>query len=188
MDNYIKAYKLYLDRLSAPDLSREDRETILLEKEREKEEFEAFKTVERIISQRDVSDTDKAHVEYFCKWNGLNYEHCTWETHDKLIEQKEKPKIEAFRQREAEAKFPYKSAVYARHSRPKFKKLHADPPYVVETGGELKEFQLTGLNWLSYLWCEGENGILADEMGLGKVCQADCYNFRSANAYTHKIL
>ena len=170
MDNYIKAYKIYQDRLSAPDLSREDRETILLEKEREKEEFEAYKTVERIIGQRDATDSSgNSYVEYFCKWNGLNYEHCTWEPHDKLIEQKEKPRIEAFRTREAEAKFPFKSQAYARHSRPKFKKLQSDPPYLVETGGELKEFQLTGLNWLSYLWCNGENGILADEMGLGKV-------------------
>lgn len=33
---------------------------------------------------------------------------------------------------------------------------------------ELKDFQLTGLNWLAYIWSRGENGILADEMGLGK--------------------
>lgn len=33
---------------------------------------------------------------------------------------------------------------------------------------ELKDFQLTGLNWLGYIWSRGENGILADEMGLGK--------------------
>ena len=44
-----------------------------------------------------------------------------------------------------------------------------DPDYIVETGGELKDFQLTGLNWLAFLWSKGENGILADEMGLGKV-------------------
>jgi len=33
---------------------------------------------------------------------------------------------------------------------------------------ELKDFQLTGLNWLAYCWSKGENCILADEMGLGK--------------------
>jgi len=32
----------------------------------------------------------------------------------------------------------------------------------------LKEFQLTGLNWLISLYEIGINGILADEMGLGK--------------------
>ena len=44
-----------------------------------------------------------------------------------------------------------------------------DPDYISQTGGQLKDFQLTGLNWLAYLWSKGENGILADEMGLGKV-------------------
>jgi SWI/SNF-related matrix-associated actin-dependent regulator of chromatin subfamily A member 5 len=35
----------------------------------------------------------------------------------------------------------------------------------------LKEFQLTGLNWLISLYEIGINGILADEMGLGKTVQ-----------------
>jgi len=48
-------------------------------------------------------------------------------------------------------------------------RLHKDPEYIVVTGGELKDFQLTGLNWLAFLWSKGNNGILADEMGLGKV-------------------
>lgn len=30
----------------------------------------------------------------------------------------------------------------------------------------MKPFQLTGLNWLAYLWTKGENGILADEVSL----------------------
>ena len=43
VDNYIKAYKLYLERLNYPGLSREDKESILLDKEREKEEKKAAK-------------------------------------------------------------------------------------------------------------------------------------------------
>ena len=75
----------------------------------------------------------------------------------------------AYRRREVEAKFPYKSAVYQKSQRPTFKKITEDPEYLTATGGELKDFQLTGLNWLAYIWSKGENGILADEMGLGKV-------------------
>ena len=165
VDNYIKTYKVYLERLGATDLSREDYETLLLDKEREKEELETFKTVERIIAQR---DTDSQQVEYFCKWNGLTYDHCTWELQDE-IRPIAKDEIDAFRTKEVEGKFPFKSASYPKHSRPTFKKITEDPPYIAETGGELKDFQLTGLNWLAYLWCKGENGILADEMGLGKV-------------------
>jgi ATP-dependent helicase STH1/SNF2 len=35
-------------------------------------------------------------------------------------------------------------------------------------GGDLKEYQLTGLQWLVSLYNNKLNGILADEMGLGK--------------------
>ncbi|EMD37878.1 chromodomain-helicase DNA-binding protein [Gelatoporia subvermispora B] len=167
VDNYIKAYRAYQDLLNAPDLSREDYETLLLEKEREREELETFKTVERIIAQR---ENDEGKVEYFCKWNGLNYEHCTWELQDEITSMA-RDQIQAYRAREAEAKFPYKSAVYPKDRRPTFTKITEDPEYLTATGGELKDFQLTGLNWLAYLWSKGDNGILADEMGLGKTVQ-----------------
>ena len=35
----------------------------------------------------------------------------------------------------------------------------------------MRDFQLTGLNWMAFLWSRNENGILADEMGLGKTVQ-----------------
>ena len=35
-------------------------------------------------------------------------------------------------------------------------------------GGELKSYQLQGLQWLVSLYNNNLNGILADEMGLGK--------------------
>ena len=165
VDNYIKAYKIYLERLRDPELSREEQETLLLDKEREKEDLEMFKTVERVITTR---EGEGGAVEYFVKWNNLNYEHCTWETADD-IKPIAKEAIDAWRKRESEAKFPYKSVQYQRAQRPVFKKITEDPEYIQETGGELKDFQLTGLNWLAYLWSQGENGILADEMGLGKV-------------------
>ncbi|KAF9244978.1 P-loop containing nucleoside triphosphate hydrolase protein [Melanogaster broomeanus] len=169
VDNYIKAYKLYRARLNAPGLSTEDAEALLLDKEREKEELETYKTVERIVSHRDSAEASNL-TDYFCKWTGLNYEHCTWED-EREIRPIAKAQIEAYRSREAEAKFPYKSIQYARHQRPAFQKIVKDPDYISATGGELKDFQLTGLNWLAYLWSKGENGILADEMGLGKMHQ-----------------
>ena len=39
-----------------------------------------------------------------------------------------------------------------------------EQPEYITPGGELKDFQMTGLNWLAYLWSQGENGILADEV------------------------
>ncbi|KAG6378136.1 chromodomain-helicase DNA-binding protein [Boletus reticuloceps] len=151
VDNYIKAYKLYQAKLNAPAFPRKMPRL-----------FFWTRSVKR--GTRDVQDY------YFCKWTGLNYEHCTWEDESE-IRPISKAQIEAYRAREAEAKFPYKSVQYARHQRPTFQKIVKDPEYISATGGSLKDFQLTGLNWLAYLWSKGENGILADEMGLGKTVQ-----------------
>ena len=43
------------------------------------------------------------------------------------------------------------------------------PSYV--TGGEMRDYQVRGLNWMISLYENGINGILADEMGLGKTLQ-----------------
>ncbi|KDR72000.1 hypothetical protein GALMADRAFT_253304 [Galerina marginata CBS 339.88] len=51
-----------------------------------------------------------------------------------------------------------------------------DQPFVFETSpsfikGEMRGYQLQGLNWMVSLHHNGLNGILADEMGLGKTLQ-----------------
>ncbi|KAJ3509479.1 hypothetical protein NLJ89_g5204 [Agrocybe chaxingu] len=51
-----------------------------------------------------------------------------------------------------------------------------DQPFVFETSpsfvnGEMRAYQLQGLNWMVSLHHNGLNGILADEMGLGKTLQ-----------------
>lgn len=166
VDNYIKAHKLWESRLAAPGLTQEDIEALHLDKEREKEDLETWRTVERIIAHREIG----GETEYFCKWCNLNYEHCTWEPQTE-INPIAKDHIRAYRQREADGRFPYKSVSYSKHGRPSFKKIDRDPDYIAQTGGQLKDFQLTGLNWLAYLWSKGDNGILADEMGLGKTVQ-----------------
>jgi SNF2 family DNA or RNA helicase len=45
-------------------------------------------------------------------------------------------------------------------------KIEAQPDNL--TGGQLREYQIEGLNWLYKLYQANLNGILADEMGLGK--------------------
>ncbi|PRP76342.1 hypothetical protein PROFUN_14465 [Planoprotostelium fungivorum] len=37
--------------------------------------------------------------------------------------------------------------------------------------GELRDYQLDGVNWLIHNWCNQVNGIFADEVGLGKTIQ-----------------
>ncbi|TFL01506.1 SNF2 family N-terminal domain-containing protein [Pterulicium gracile] len=166
VENYVKNYRIYQQQLNRPRLTSEEKEILLFEKEKEQEDWEAFKTVERIITHRQ-SD---AGEDYFCKFTGLGYQHCTWETHEEVLPIA-KAKVQEYRDRIYNAWFPYKSAQYTRNNRPPFKKITKDPDYIESTGGELKDFQLTGLNWLAYLWSKGENGILADEMGLGKTVQ-----------------
>lgn len=43
------------------------------------------------------------------------------------------------------------------------------PPYIKH--GEMRDYQIRGLNWMISLYENGINGILADEMGLGKTLQ-----------------
>jgi len=45
-----------------------------------------------------------------------------------------------------------------------------ESPYYIQNG-ELRDYQIRGLNWMISLYENGINGILADEMGLGKTLQ-----------------
>ncbi len=45
------------------------------------------------------------------------------------------------------------------------------PSMMFKNGGEMRHYQLVGMNWLVSLYENGVSGILADEMGLGKTIQ-----------------
>ncbi|XP_074643398.1 chromatin-remodeling ATPase INO80-like [Tubulanus polymorphus] len=49
--------------------------------------------------------------------------------------------------------------------------------------GNLKGYQLKGMNWLANLYSQGINGILADEMGLGKTVQSIAFLAHLAETY-----
>jgi len=44
-------------------------------------------------------------------------------------------------------------------------------PEIINSSMTLKNYQLLGVSWLSYMYLHGFSGILADEMGLGKTAQ-----------------
>lgn len=48
-------------------------------------------------------------------------------------------------------------------------RFEESPNYI--KGGEMRDYQIRGLNWMISLYENGINGILADEMGLGKTLQ-----------------
>ena len=73
--------------------------------------------------------------------------------------------------------------------------LDQQPKNIV--GGQLKDYQLEGLNWLFRLYQANLNGILADEMGLGKTIQSIAIialveslkdKNQIKNRYTHHII
>ncbi|MBW0479826.1 hypothetical protein O181_019541 [Austropuccinia psidii MF-1] len=154
-----------------PRYTAEDLEAFMIERNRTREQVEGYKIVERVIANRDAFptvDIDHRHVEYLCKWKGLNYDACTWEAEETIANTATK-EIEAYQSRLLSKTVPYHSTPIGK-TRPPFDRIREAPKYI-KVCGTLKDFQVTGLNWLAYVWHKGENGILADEMGLGKTVQ-----------------
>ncbi len=149
--------------------TREDIEAMDLDAERRREKFEEYKSVERIVTSKRLpaTITSKTTLQYLIKWKRLYYDECTWEDANEIA-QIAPEQIEQFQKRINSKIAPTLSSNYVSH-RPKFEKLSVQPSYV--KGGELRDFQLTGVNWMAFLWSRNENGILADEMGLGKTVQ-----------------
>lgn len=54
---------------------------------------------------------------------------------------------------------------------PKKKKALLKQPSIMSKELIMKDYQITGLNWLNLLWSKKLSCILADDMGLGKTCQ-----------------
>lgn len=52
---------------------------------------------------------------------------------------------------------------------PQVFRFEESPSYI--KAGEMRDYQIRGLNWMISLYENGINGILADEMGLGKTLQ-----------------
>ncbi|KAG9296923.1 hypothetical protein G9A89_006878 [Geosiphon pyriformis] len=130
-----------------------------------------YTTVERVLAiKTEPSDHDKKDQEYpqyFCKFKSLSYLDCCWEPLS-YIEDRFSIEINAFENRHQSLEIPKNSRNYAK-GRPAFQYLNHQSSYLV--GGELRDFQLVGVNWLAHAWHHNNNVILADEMGLGKTVQ-----------------
>ncbi len=126
--------------------------------------------VDRVLDKAEHTDaaTNKVTRNFLVKWKSLPYEDSTWE----LEEDVDPAKIKHY---EIVNKYPGKEKDLFGKGRKKprtseWKKLDESPVYL--NGNTLREYQLEGLNWLSFSWFNGRNCILADEMGLGKTIQS----------------
>ncbi|KAJ4295859.1 ATP-dependent DNA helicase Hrp3 [Collariella sp. IMI 366227] len=166
LENYYKKmveYELDL-KFGGDDISPEQREQWLLDREREADALEDYTKVERVVTSRDDGENG---LEYLVKWKGLQYDECTWEDAS-LVSSHAQDKIDEFEDRSSRSWLSDRTEANP-DTRSRMVHLKTQPDYI--KGGELREFQLKGLNWLALNWTIANNVILADEMGLGKTVQ-----------------
>ncbi|CCK71238.1 chromatin-remodeling ATPase CHD1 KNAG_0G01800 [Huiozyma naganishii CBS 8797] len=169
LDNYCKQFIIQEQQFRLdPYITGEDLELMDMENERRLDEFREYSVPERVIdSQRITRDDGSSELQYLVKWSRLNYDEVTWEKATDIVKLAPE-EVAQFQNRTNSKILPQYSSNYG-SERPRFEKLNTQPPFV--KGGELRDFQLTGINWMAFLWSKNDNGILADEMGLGKTVQ-----------------
>lgn len=160
---YRKLIELELEMHFGDDVPPESKEQFFLDRERDEEAFEDYTKVERVVAVRDGDE----ETEYFVKWKGLTYEECTWELASDVSAEFQ-DKIDQYLDR-ASRSWQSDRRETNLDTRSRMVKLEKQPDYI--KGGELRQFQLKGLNFLCLNWTRSNNVILADEMGLGKTVQ-----------------
>ncbi|GJC86994.1 chromodomain helicase hrp1 [Colletotrichum liriopes] len=146
------------------DIPPETKEQFFLDRERAEEALEDYTKVDRVVAVRDGDD----ETEYLVKWKGCYYDECTWEAAP-AISSDFQDKIDQFLDRSSRSWVSDRKESNP-DTRTRMTKLEAQPDYI--KGGELRSFQLRGLNFLCLNWTRANNVILADEMGLGKTVQS----------------
>jgi chromodomain-helicase-DNA-binding protein 1 len=164
VDNYIRKVLWEEMRLNNDeDAPPEDKEKWNLDRERDVDAIEDFKHVERVIGLREADDGN----EYLVKWKRLFYDSCTWESED-LVSEIAQHEIDRFLDRSSRP--PVSNKVESNPAtRKPFETIKGTPDFV--QNGQLKEFQVKGLNFMAFNWVKNRNVVLADEMGLGKTVQ-----------------
>lgn len=164
LENYFrKVVKVEQSLVHDPDVPPEDKEKWNLDREAALDALNDYKQIERVIGARDGEDG----TEYFVKWKSLFYDSCTWETAE-LVSQESQHEIDRYLDRTAKLPVSDKNESNP-NTRSVYKPFRVQPSYIKY--GQLREFQIHGVNFLAHHWCKGNNVILADEMGLGKTVQ-----------------
>ena len=149
--------------MALPNTAPEDREKWNLDRETYLDSLNEYMKVERVISAQDGDE----ETEYYIKWKSLPYDSCTWESAT-LVSELSQTEIDRYLDR-ASRQHSSNQKESSLATRSDYKPFRTQPSYI--KNGELREFQIHGLNFLAHHWCKGNNVILADEMGLGKTVQ-----------------
>ncbi|RHZ60218.1 chromatin-remodeling ATPase CHD1 [Aspergillus thermomutatus] len=164
VDNYIrKVLSEELRMNHAGDALPEEREKWNLDRERDMEAIEDYKQVERVIAMRDGDEG----TEYLVKWKRLFYDSCTWES-ESLVSQIAQREVDRFLDRASHPPSSDKTEMNPATRKP-FEPIKGTPSFL--QNGELKDFQVKGVNFMAFNWVKNRNVVLADEMGLGKTVQ-----------------
>ncbi|XP_070187859.1 chromodomain-helicase-DNA-binding protein 8-like isoform X4 [Littorina saxatilis] len=124
---------------------------------------EVDRVLEMVSSKDPVTDEEVTH--YLVKWRALSYEESTWE----LQQDVDPVKVQLFK----DLRVPPPEDERQVLARPKPSQWKQQEELKTYKGDNvLREYQLEGLNWLTFCWYNGQNCILADEMGLGKTIQS----------------
>ncbi|KAI3461152.1 hypothetical protein Pfo_017815 [Paulownia fortunei] len=151
-------------------VSREEIEVNDVSKEMDLDIIKQNSQVERVIAERLIKDSLGDVVpEYLVKWQGLSYAEATWEKDIDISFAQDA--IDEYKAREAAAMVQGKTVDFQRRKiKGSLRKLDEQPEWL--KGGNLRDYQLEGLNFLVNSWRNDTNVILADEMGLGKTVQS----------------
>jgi chromodomain-helicase-DNA-binding protein 7 len=129
-----------------------------------------FVVAERILSH---SEMKRGGGKLFLvKWSKLSHSESTWEKEKDLLMATTKIK-EYFERNRVPTSGDIARAMDRTYPWKKFEESPRLVSVVVllffrfKNNHVLRDYQLQGLNWLSFCWHQGRNSILADEMGLG---------------------
>lgn len=119
--------------------------------------------VDRIVAAKSElnPETNSNYYLYLIKWKELPYSDVTWEQAKDFDDDE---KIEQYRRHQTRPQIG---------NPPRGGWATLDNNTIAwKSGNQLRDYQLAGLNWLSYCWYNRRGCILADEMGLGKTVQS----------------